>query len=170
MYQLEKKKLQNGFNTWNTYSTACFVHLPSGCALSIGFKEYLWGSVLTHTLIGQPGANAPEVFAGPHCYDGSYSLQDLSWKRLKIRIESAWEDQDLYLRISLLENTTRFVPLCYLQGAVLGTHPAIASAAITLFPLATEWGYSFYKARSRRIRPFPARAVICPCVWKIPYY
>lgn len=123
MYQWEKKKLQNGFNTWNTYSTTCFVHLPSGCALSIGFKEYLWGSVLSHTLIGQPGADAPKVFAGPHCYDGSYSLQELSWKRLKIRIESAWEDQDLYLRISLLENTTRFVPLCYLQGSVLWNAP-----------------------------------------------
>ena len=112
-YEQEKQQLIQGFNTWDTRSLSCHVRMPQGYAINIGFKEFLRGQYLKEPLIGVFNDESAVVQAGPHAYDGSYTSLDISWRRLRFRIETAHgqSSAELVMKVSLLENTTRFVPL-----------------------------------------------------------
>lgn len=124
-YEQEKQQLIQGFNTWDTRSLSCHVRMPQGYAINIGFKEFLRGQYLKEPLIGVFNDESAVVQAGPHAYDGSYTSLDISWRRLRFRIETAHgqSSAELVMKVSLLENTTRFVPLCVAEGAVLWNFP-----------------------------------------------
>lgn len=107
-----------GWNTWDTYSATTYVCMPEGYGIRIGLKEYLRGQYLQYPNIGRMEDGEERIYPGYHAYDGSYTEMEIEWRRLRVRIETAAAGTDFVAKITLLENTTRFVPTVVLEAGV----------------------------------------------------
>jgi hypothetical protein len=99
-YDALKKRLAQGWNTWNTRSVLSHVLLPEAFALNLCLKEYAGRAYLKEALIGRRGENDEQIRPGPHAYDGSYTELDLRWQGVEIVVQSATEDDDLVLLVT----------------------------------------------------------------------
>jgi len=96
-----KAKLEQGWNTWDTRSVLTHVLLPEGFALDLQLKDSKTGDTLKTALIGMESWGSEEhVIPGPHAYDGSYTELELEWQDIYIRVQSASENNELYLLIT----------------------------------------------------------------------
>ena len=86
--------LCRGWNTWNTWSVLSHVLLPEGLAVNLSLKEYASGAWLREALIGRQGAKEEKIRPGAHAYDGRYTELELTWRGVRVRIESAHTDGD----------------------------------------------------------------------------
>lgn len=113
----------NGFQTWNVRSVLSHVHIKTGFAVNIAFKEYSSGHYLKETLIGrfqgETGRMPTETaFPGPHAFDGSYTMMKVSWCGMEMNIESAQEDDEFALIVTPLKSQVR-PAMCVLEGGFL---------------------------------------------------
>lgn len=99
-----KKRLAQGWNTWNTRSVLSHVLLPQGFALNLCLKEYAGRQYLKEALIGRHGEMDERIFPGPHAYDGSYTELRLLWQGLEVTIQSAHAGDDLVLMVTPVKN------------------------------------------------------------------
>ncbi len=98
------KRLSKGWNTWNTRSVLSYVLLPECFAINLSLKDQS-GIMLDETLIGRDHYDTKEqVLAGAHAYDGSYTELEVEWHGIKIRVQSASINNDLFLLISPLKS------------------------------------------------------------------
>ncbi len=105
LVMLSLKNLAVGWNTWNTRSVLSHVLLPEGLAINLCVKEYSRGDYLKEALIGQKDfAYSEEVRPGIRSYDGSYSELIVSWKGVKIKVESAAKGDILAILVTPLKN------------------------------------------------------------------
>jgi len=95
-------KLIQGWNTWNTRSVLSQVLLPESFSINLAIKDRL-GNILEETLIGRDHYGSKErVIPGPHAYDGSYTELEFEWHNIKLRVQSATVNNELYLMVSPL--------------------------------------------------------------------
>ena len=111
-----------GWNTWDTYSATTYAFLPDGYGVRVGLKEYLRGQYLQYPNIGRMGEEE-RIYPNLHAYDGSYTELEMEWRRLRVRIQTAAEGRNLVIKVTLLENTTRFVPSVILEAGVFWDRP-----------------------------------------------
>ena len=96
------KKLIQGWNTWNTRSVLSQVLLPESFSINLAIKDRS-GNILEETLIGRDHYGSKErVIPGPHAYDGSYTELEFEWHNIKLRVQSASVNNELYLLVSPL--------------------------------------------------------------------
>jgi len=96
------KKLIQGWNTWNTRSVLSQVLLPESFSINLAIKDHS-GNILEETLIGRDHYGSKErVIPGPHAYDGSYTELEFEWHNIKLRVQSASVNNELYLLVSPL--------------------------------------------------------------------
>jgi putative isomerase len=122
---MEKNMMAKGWNTWNVRSVLSHVHLPEGFAISLGFKTYTNGCCLREALIGRKEKHSEVIIPGPHAYDASYTSLELAWGGLKVRVETAVEDDEWFARVTPL-NTMVKTPALTIEGAVLWGRPGYA--------------------------------------------
>lgn len=96
-YEELKKRLAQGWNTWNTRSVLSHVLLPEGFALNLCLKNISSRAYLKEALIGRRNDEDELAIPGPHAYDGSYSDIQVLWKGLDVVVQSAKEGEDLVL-------------------------------------------------------------------------
>ena len=113
----------NGFQTWNVRSVLSHVHMPTGFAVNIAFKEYSCGHYLKETLIGrfqgETGRMPTETaIPGPHAFDGSYTMMTVSWCGMEMCIESVQEDDMFVLVVTPIKQQVR-PAMCVLEGGIL---------------------------------------------------
>ena len=95
-------KLIQGWNTWNTRSVLSQVLLPESFSINLAIKDHS-GNILEETLIGRDHYGSKErVIPGPHAYDGSYTELEFEWHNIKLRVQSASVNNELYLLVSPL--------------------------------------------------------------------
>ncbi len=113
-----EKSLLNGWNTFYTRSVLTHVRMPGGFAVSLGFKNYSSGAVLTEALIGRFEEGAEQIIPGPRSYDGRYTQLTVRWNGTETVVESAEQDGELCLLVTPVKQET--LPMALLiQGAVL---------------------------------------------------
>lgn len=115
-YSIEKRRLLQGWNTWDTYSAAAYARLPYGYGISVGLKEYLRGQYLDNPNIGKQRKDEEKIRPGLHAYDGSYTEMQLEWSGITFRFESAAREEWFVLKITCISNSTRFVPSAVIRG------------------------------------------------------
>jgi len=94
-------ELSTGWNTWDTNSVLTHVLLPEGLAISLQLQDGESGDALESALIGRSAFDSMElVTPGPHAYDGSYTELKLEWRDIRIWVQSASIDDDLFLLIT----------------------------------------------------------------------
>lgn len=95
-----KTKLAKGWNTWNTRSVLSHVLLPEGFAINLQLKDQS-GDILEEALIGRDDYGSKErVIPGPHSYDGSYTELEVEWRNIHVRVQSATQNNELYMLIN----------------------------------------------------------------------
>ncbi len=125
-YEAVKRRLAQGWNTWNTRSVLSHVCLPQGFAVNLGIKEYAGGQYLKEALIGRIGEDVEVVRPGPRTYDGSYTSLQLCWKGVDITVETAVEENQLYMRITP-ERLPLYPPALVVEAAMLWNRPGTIS-------------------------------------------
>lgn len=104
-YEAMKKEYIRGWKTWNVNSVLSHVHMPDALALNICIKEYGSGGYLRESLIGrfpseQLRTPVEVLYPGDHALDNSYTSIRVEWCGLELQVESASEDDRLYLLIT----------------------------------------------------------------------
>jgi glycogen debranching enzyme len=79
------------------------VHLPDGLSLSLSFRRTTGSESYSKPQMGND-KKAPDLRAGTHALDGSYSEADFSWKRARVRVQSATDGDDLVILATVLGN------------------------------------------------------------------
>lgn len=123
-YTATQSRLAQGWNTWNTNSVFSHVLLPEGLAVNVGLHSIsLFGE--SYLSLVQPGGTAKDdkqVVLGPHALDGSYTELSLSWRGMRVRIQSAEADGELLLLVTPLE-TPASTPLVDFEVGLLWNSP-----------------------------------------------
>ncbi|MRH41565.1 hypothetical protein GH741_02620 [Aquibacillus halophilus] len=117
-YQMLKKELAKGWNTWNTRSVLSHVLLPEGFAINLGIKEYSDGDYLKESLIGRLDENAEKVIPGSRAYDSSYTSLTVLWKGIELVVESATINDDLVLLVTPFKQTIK-TPTLIIESGIL---------------------------------------------------
>ena len=99
-YDLLKKNLARGWNTWNVRSVMSHVLLPAGLALNLAIQEYASGAYLKEALIGRQGKDDEAIHPGLRSYDGSYTELQLTWRTIVLEVQSTTDGDDLLLLIT----------------------------------------------------------------------
>lgn len=109
-YAQIQNHLAQGWNTWDTNSVMTQVLLPEGLAIHLGIKQRSTegsNSFLPAALIGELAPGEPQVFPGPHSYDGSYTDMQLLWHGYRLRIQTAHDGSDLVMLITGLKQNAQ---------------------------------------------------------------
>jgi hypothetical protein len=113
-----QKDLLRGFNTWYNNSVLTHVLMPSGLALSLGFKFFTTGKVLKEALIGRFGEQDEKIRPGPRSFDGAYTELRLSSSDHELIVQSAVVDDSQYLLVTPVKNGPK-APALLVSAAVL---------------------------------------------------
>ena len=98
-------RLMHGWNTWNTRSVLSHVLLPECFSINLALKDQQ-GKILEETLIGRDHYDSKEqVIPGPHAYDGTYTELEVEWHNIRVRVQSASVNNELYILVSPLKAT-----------------------------------------------------------------
>ncbi len=119
-----KKRLIQGWGTWNARSVLSPTLLPDGFAVNVGFKQLNWlgYSYLGQELIGRRGDDVERIRPGLHALDGSYSELELSWQHAVVRVESAADGANLVLLVTP-QNELKLPVSVVLGGEMLWNRP-----------------------------------------------
>jgi hypothetical protein len=121
-YEALKRRLAQGWNTWNTRSVLSHVLLPEAFALNLGLKVYEQRSYLKEAFVGQRGDEAEQVHPGPRTYDGSYTELRLRWQGLEVEVQSGTDGDDLVLLVTP-KSEHRRAPLLVVEPGILWNRP-----------------------------------------------
>ena len=102
-YAEVQKRLQRGWNTWDTNTIAGEVLLPEGLEIRLGLKHNSTlnaDAFLPTMLIGRQENSAEQVKPGPHAFDGSYSKFEATWAGTTVTVEAAHAGDDLVMLVS----------------------------------------------------------------------
>ena len=116
-YDAIQQKLARGWNTWNTHSVLCWVHLPEAFALNLGIKSYAGKTHLREVQVERE-----DVEVGSHAYDGSYSILTIAHNMTRVQIETAVEGDDLVVLAKPERDTVR-KGLLVVEPGVLWNRP-----------------------------------------------
>ena len=95
------ERLAKGWNTWNSRSVLSHVLLPGCFAMNLQLVSHQSGDTLKEALFGKEDFGTKEhVMPGSKTYDGSYTELTAEWQNIKIRVQSAAVDNDLYLLVT----------------------------------------------------------------------
>lgn len=112
------QSLLKGWNTFYTRSVLTHVRMPNGFAVSLGFKNYSSGAVLTEALIGRFEEGAEQITPGLRSYDGTYTCLSIRWHGTETVVESTEQDGSLYLLATPVKMEQKPMALL-MEGAVL---------------------------------------------------
>ena len=100
--------LAKGWNTWDTYSQVSFVHMPEGITINLALKEYKNSFIMRNPLLYK---EEQHITLGAHSDDGSYTDLTLEWEKMKFRIQSAMDGDNIVILVTPLEVTALKPPM-----------------------------------------------------------
>ncbi len=124
-YDVLKRRLAQGWNTWNTRSVLSHVLLPEAFALNLGLKDYATRQYLKEALIGRRGDQDERIHPGLRTYDGAYTELKLFWRGIEVLVQSATTgeaQEDLVLLVTP-QSQHRRAPLLVVEPGMLLNRP-----------------------------------------------
>src|ERR1700728_3272287 len=107
-YQAVKRRLAQGWNTWDTNSMTTHVLLPEGLAVHVGFKHN--STEFADAFLERTSVGAGTVFPGAHAWDGNYTDLKVTWNKHVWRMQSARDGEDLVLLVTPMETEKFAIP------------------------------------------------------------
>jgi hypothetical protein len=130
-YEELKRSLARGWNTWNNRSVLSHVLLPYGFAVNICLREYASNGYLKEALVGRDdvpeggqrmSGSVERIYLGAHAYDGSYTELRIEWRGVDVSVQSAAEDDELFIVITPHANQKRAATLV-VESGILWNRP-----------------------------------------------
>ncbi|MBV6655001.1 MAG: hypothetical protein KI786_14650, partial [Mameliella sp.] len=151
-YQAVQDQLKQGWNTWSTYSMGQHVLLPSGITLNLGLHKSSKNSdrFVNRFFVDKKanGFKKPIVKPGYHSYSGDYTSMEITYKKIRLRIESAAYGADLYLLVTPIELDEEYKGTLLVEGGILWKRPGSVSASASALTFNTPDGETSFKATS----------------------
>ncbi|HEV8083957.1 MAG TPA: trehalase family glycosidase [Chitinophagaceae bacterium] len=91
--------LAKGWNTWDTYSEVSFTHMPEGITINLALKEYKNAGIMRNPLLYKAEQH---ITLAAHSDDGSYTDLELEWEKMKFRIQSATDNDNIVILVTPL--------------------------------------------------------------------
>ena len=92
--------------TCDTRSVLSHVLLPECFAINLQLVNHHSGDTLKEALIGRSEYGSKEhVIPGPHSYDGSYTELVVEWQDIRVKVQSAAINEELFLLIKPIQNS-----------------------------------------------------------------
>ncbi len=92
-----KSVLQSGWNTFNTYNSLSYVHMPEGFEIAFDFKyqgHNFSGYLPRANFIEGTDWSTPKLKARAHSWDGSYTRIEIDWAHVHVILETATHGDD----------------------------------------------------------------------------
>lgn len=126
-YRTMMQQLASGWNTWNTNSIYCHVHLPSAFSIDLVFKDGQSNHLLEHGFIGHysHGANTDLSLPEPRSWDGYYTELDLTWRENHFRVQSAEVDDEQLILITPIDADGRPNTIAVQGGLLWGREGSV---------------------------------------------
>ncbi len=121
-YELMKRQVLKGWNTWDTRSVLSHVHLPEGFAINICLKDNGKSAYLKEADVGNKQPWDAHVFPGPHAYDGSYTQLRMNWYDTDIMVTTAVHDDEQMILVEPIKLPRRPISLVVETG-ILWSRP-----------------------------------------------
>ncbi len=108
-YEQMKKEYISGWKTWNVENVFSYVHMPDALALNLCLREYQDGHFLREALIGRFPREGEDdsvevLYPGDHALDDSYTEMEIEWQDIRLKVETA-ADQDMFALLITPEKT-----------------------------------------------------------------
>jgi putative isomerase len=119
-----QQTLAKGWNTWDTYSQVSFTHMPDGITINLALKEYKNSFIMRNPLLYK---EEQHITLGSHSDDGSYTDLTLEWEKMKFRIQSATDDDNIVILVTPLEVKTLKSPMLVAEAGYVWQMPGTVS-------------------------------------------
>ena len=119
-----QQSLSKGWNTWDTYSQVSFTHMPDGITINLALKEYQDATIMQNPLLYK---DEQHMTLGPHSDNGSYTDLELEWHKMKFRIQSATDSDNLVILVTPLEVTELKPPVLVAEAGIVWQKPGSVS-------------------------------------------
>jgi len=119
-----QQSLSKGWNTWDTYSQVSFTHMPDGITINLALKEYQDATIMQNPLLYK---DEQHMTLGPHSDNGSYTDLELEWHKMKFRIQSATDSDNLVILVTPLEVTELKPPVLVAEAGLVWQKPGSVS-------------------------------------------
>jgi putative isomerase len=96
-YEQIKSRLMSGWNTFNTWNSISYVHMPEGFEIAFDLKyqaHNFSGYLQRANFIEGSDWKTPKLKALAHAWDGSYTKIEVNWEDVHVTIETAVQDGD----------------------------------------------------------------------------
>ena len=111
-----QQSLAKGWNTWDTYSQISFTHMPEGVTINLALKEYKNAFIMRNPLLYKAEQH---ITLGAHSDDGSYTDLVLEWEKMKFRIQSATDVDNLVILVTPLDVETSKKPILVAEAGIV---------------------------------------------------
>ena len=98
-----KSELIRGWNTWSTNSVLSYVLMPEAISVDFYLRDKDSGMILKDALMGRRGGNAETILPVAHSSDGSYTELTVSWKGIKMSIQSSANGKNICFLLTPLD-------------------------------------------------------------------
>ena len=119
-----QQSLAKGWNTWDTYSQVSFTHMPEGITVNLAIKEYTNSIIMRNPLLYK---QEQRITLGAHSDDGSYTDLTLEWEKMKFRIQSATDGDNIVILVIPLEVKALKPPMLVAEAGFVWQMPGIVS-------------------------------------------
>lgn len=105
-YDQIKEQLISGWNTFNTWNSLSYVHMPEGFEIAFDLKyqgHNFSGYMQRANFIEGSDHDTPKLRALAHAWDGSYTRIAVDWAYVNVMIETATEGNDFVAVITPVE-------------------------------------------------------------------
>jgi hypothetical protein len=119
-----QQSLAKGWNTWDTYSQVSYTHMPEGITINLALKEYKNAFIMRNPLLYK---QEQHITLGAHSDDGSYTDLVMEWEKMKFRIESATEGENIVILVTPLDVKALKPPVLVAEAGFVWQMPGTVS-------------------------------------------
>jgi putative isomerase len=119
-----QQSLAKGWNTWDTYSQVSFTHMPEGITINLALKEYTNAFIMRNPLLYK---KEQHITLGAHSDNGSYTDLELEWEKMRFRIRSATDGDNLVILVTPLDVKAIKPPVLIAEAGIVWQMPGMVS-------------------------------------------
>jgi len=119
-----QKSIAKGWNNWDTYSLLSYTHMPEGVTINLALKEYKNAFIMRNPLLYKA---EQKITLGAHSDDGSYTVLELEWEKMKFRFQTGTDEDNLLILVTLLEGKPIKSPILAVEAGYIWQMPGTVS-------------------------------------------
>ena len=122
-YRRLQQRLATGWNTWYNNSVMSYVHLPEGFAVNLSLLEGSTEPQHDYFKVSSAAHRKEGIVLGLRADDGSYTSLTCTMGDTRIRVETASDRDELFIRVTPLETRRPAAHRLVVEASILWNRP-----------------------------------------------